>query len=211
MNARNTVHRTVPHLGCENTRAAAGNPRSALRSETPQLLPMRNRRVVRTRLPMRRLPDRAHRVSTSPAQRRGATRPRRGREPPPRLVTAPQRSPACDPSAREAMTSRADQGKQPFWGPGQPLVVDQWSSQFGAAEVPVHRNLQDLARRAKSCKIPRTTTRNLDRISTNALCMKHKRRVMSPRHSLPRRYGAHPSRGCRRGLNPPVSSRLLAM
>ena len=36
-------------------------------------------------------------------------------------------------------------------------------------------------------------------------------RVMSPRHSLPRRYGAHPSRGCRRGLNPPVSSRLLAM
>jgi hypothetical protein len=64
------------------------------------------------------------------------------------------------------MTSRADQGKQPFWGPGQPLVVDQWSSQFGAAEVPVHRNLQDLARRAKSCKIPRTTTRNLDRIST---------------------------------------------
>ena len=166
MNARNPVHRTVPHLGCENTRAAAGNPRSALRSETPQLLPMRNRRVVRTRLPMRRLPDRAHRVSTSPAQRRGATRPRRGREPPPRLVTAPQRSPACDPSAREAMTSRADQGKQPFWGPGQPLVVDQWSSQFGAAEVPVHRNLQDLARRAKSCKIPRTTTRNLDRIST---------------------------------------------
>ena len=64
------------------------------------------------------------------------------------------------------MTSRADQGKQPFWGPGQPLVVDQWSSQFGAAEVPVHRNLQDLARRAESCKIPRTTTRNLDRIST---------------------------------------------
>lgn len=67
------------------------------------------------------------------------------------------------------MTSRADQGKQPFWGPGQPLVVDQWSSQFGAAEVPVHRNLQDLARRAKSCKIPRTTTRNLDRISTSTL------------------------------------------